>query len=81
MKQKWDEMIRRSFHPSQWYTESRPDDLGNEYPEDRVMYVYRSAGETWQVGFYTPHGDWVSDSEYPLRDDAAQRVHWLNGGN
>ena len=34
----------------------------------------------WTVGFYTPGSEWVSESDYECRDDAAERVHWLNGG-
>jgi len=45
------------------------------------MYVYlRSEPQLWTVGFYTPSGEWVSESDYECRDDAAERVHWLNGG-
>ena len=45
------------------------------------MYVYlRSEPQLWTVGFYTPDGKWVSESDYECRDDAAERVHWLNGG-
>lgn len=45
------------------------------------MYVYlRSEPQLWTVGFYTPDGEWVPESDYECRDDAAERVHWLNGG-
>jgi hypothetical protein len=45
------------------------------------MYVYiKSEPQLWTVGFYTPDGKWISESDYECRDDAAERVHWLNGG-
>jgi ribosomal protein S16 len=45
------------------------------------MYVYiKSEPQLWTVGFYTPSGEWVSESDYECREDAAERVHWLNGG-
>lgn len=45
------------------------------------MYVYiKSEPQLWTVGFYTPDGKWVPESDYECRDDAAERVHWLNGG-
>lgn len=45
------------------------------------MYVYiKSEPQLWTVGFYTPDGRWISESDYEYRDDAAERVHWLNGG-
>lgn len=34
----------------------------------------------WTVGFYTPEGGWVPESDWDDRGDAAARVHWLNGG-
>ena len=45
------------------------------------MYVYlRSEPQLWTVGFYTPSGEWVSESDYECRDDAAERVHCPNCG-
>jgi hypothetical protein len=45
------------------------------------MYVYlRSENQLWTVGFYTPEGKWVPESDYDCMADAAERVHWLNGG-
>ena len=46
------------------------------------MYVYiRSEPQLWTVGFYTPSGEWVPESDYECRDDAAERLHWLNGSD
>ena len=44
------------------------------------MYVYiRSEPGLWTVGFYTPKGEWVPESDHPSAEAAAERVHWLNG--
>lgn len=49
--------------------------------EGSLMYVYiKSEPYLWTVGFYTPDGEWIAESDYDCRDDAAERVHWLNGG-
>ncbi len=34
----------------------------------------------YTVGFYTPDGKWEPESDYNTRDEAARRVHYLNGG-
>ncbi len=45
-------------------------------------YVYqRAEAELWTVGFYEPKGGWVSESDHEVREAAAVRCHWLNGGN
>jgi len=44
------------------------------------MYVYiESERGLWTVGFYDPDGQWHSESDYTDREEAAQRVAWLNG--
>ena len=46
------------------------------------MYVYIKSEENLiTVGFYTPSGQWVPESDWENKDDAANRVHWLNGGS
>jgi hypothetical protein len=43
-------------------------------------YVYvQSEEELWTVGFYDPRGKWHADTDHDTRDDAAQRVAYLNG--
>jgi len=32
------------------------------------------------VGYYDPAGKWHPESDHTSRDDAAERVHYLNGG-
>ena len=45
------------------------------------MYVYiRSEPGVWTVGFYKPNGDFITESDYSSREEAAERVAWLNGG-
>ena len=45
------------------------------------MYVYiKSEPGLWTVGFYSPDGQWHSDSDHGDREEAARRVHYLNGG-
>ena len=45
------------------------------------MYVYiKSEKNLWTVGFYTPDGKWNSESDHSNEASAAERVHWLNGG-
>ena len=46
------------------------------------MWVYiQSEPNLFTVGFYSPDGMWHADSDYPVQEWAANRVHWLNGGN
>lgn len=46
------------------------------------MYVYiRSEKNLWTVGFYSPNGEWNPESDYDTPEKAAERVHYLNGGN
>lgn len=43
-------------------------------------YVYiRSEQNLWTVGFYDPSGRWISESDHSAPQEAAERVHWLNG--
>ena len=45
------------------------------------MYVYiMSEPGLWTVGFYDPEGRWHGDSDHAFREEAAKRVHYLNGG-
>jgi len=45
-------------------------------------YVYiRSEPGLWTVGFYDPNGKWRPESDWDNTNDAAKRVHYLNGGN
>lgn len=48
-----------------------------------TTYVYRriEAAGCFTTGFYDPSGAWQAESDHATADDAAQRVHWLNGGH
>lgn len=46
------------------------------------MYVYIPAnhGEPATVGYYTPAGRWMPESDHDTDEQAAARVNYLNGG-
>jgi len=45
------------------------------------QYVYiKSEPRLWTVGFYKSDGTWEAESDHSSKEDAAARVHWLNGG-
>lgn len=45
------------------------------------MWVYiKSEPGLWTVGFYSPDGQWHSESDWDDKVKAAERVHYLNGG-
>lgn len=46
-------------------------------------YVYlRASGENFYVvGFFDPKGNWRAESDQDTKEQAAERVHWLNGGS
>jgi hypothetical protein len=43
------------------------------------VYVQSEPG-LWTVGFYDPKGKWHPDKDCNSREEAAARVHYLNGG-
>ena len=46
-----------------------------------TMYVYiQSEPGLWTVGFYSPDGQWLPESDHTTKESAAKRVHYLNGG-
>jgi len=45
------------------------------------MWIYIKANNKFLVGFYTPNNRFVSESQHEKSDEAAARVHYLNGGN
>lgn len=49
------------------------------------MYVYVLSENTpefklYTVGFFDPDGKWEAESDYNSQKEAAERVHYLNGG-
>ena len=59
---------------------------GGSIPEKgEPIYVYIKSDDgkeqDWfAVGFSTPAGTWIEESLWADRDDAAERVNYLNGG-
>ena len=46
-----------------------------------TCWVYiRSEPGLFTVGFYSPAGEWCTDSDHEDREAAARRVNFLNGG-
>ena len=47
-----------------------------------MSYVYwQSEPGLWTVGYYSPDGERHPESDHSSKEDAAARVHYLNGGN
>ena len=47
-----------------------------------TTWVYiRSEPGLYTVGFYDPDGKWHPDSDWETTQEAAARVHYLNGGH
>jgi hypothetical protein len=45
------------------------------------MYVYKETERgLWTVGYYDLSGKWYAESDHDNAKDAAERVHYLNGG-
>jgi len=45
------------------------------------IWVYIKPGpQLYTVGFYAPDGEFHADSDWATKDEAATRVHYLNGG-
>lgn len=45
------------------------------------VYIYSKIDRLWVVGFFDPGGIWHPESDWSTSDDAAKRVHYLNGKN
>lgn len=46
-----------------------------------TIWVYiRTEPGLWTVGFYAPDGQFQPESDHGSTDEAAERVHYLNGG-
>lgn len=45
------------------------------------VWVYvKSEPNLFTVGFYTPNGEWMPESDHSSSEEAAKRVNYLNGG-
>jgi hypothetical protein len=50
------------------------------YGGGEEMYVYiRTEKHLWTVGHYDPNGKWIPESDHGSKEEAAERVHYLNG--
>jgi hypothetical protein len=49
--------------------------------ENSVWVYKQTEPNLWTVGFYDPQGKWHPESDYSDSDEAAKRVHYLNGGH
>ena len=47
----------------------------------RFAKLTRCPKAPWTVGIYTPDGKWMSEGDYGSKEEATERVHYLNGGN
>lgn len=48
---------------------------------EKTKWVYiQTEPQLFTVGFFTPNGDWHTDSDWGSREEASKRVHYLNGG-
>ena len=46
------------------------------------MWVFlMSEPGLYTVGFYDPNGKWQPESDWSTKKEAAERVHYLNGGS
>lgn len=68
--------------PKSW---GRERNKGKVVKMEKTIWVYEmtetSPNWLWTVGFYDPKGIWHGDSDHADREEAAKRVHYLNGGN
>lgn len=46
----------------------------------RWFYISNKHEAIWTVGFYKPDGKWEPESDHSTPEAAAERVHYLNGG-
>ena len=53
-------------------------------PKLKTMYCYKrtefSPDCLYTVGYYAPDGKWYPESDHDNSEEAAKRVHYLNGG-
>ena len=48
--------------------------------ESATWLYLKSEPHLYTVGFYSPQGEWHPESDHTSQNDAAERVHYLNGG-
>jgi hypothetical protein len=60
------------------YVYIQSDKAGSEYiamTGERLVW-----GDLYTVGHYDPNGSWIPESDHNTTEEAAARVHYLNGG-
>jgi hypothetical protein len=65
-----------------FFSSGKTDACQLDKPEriEFVMYSYQKAEPgQWSVGVFTTNGDWRTESVWNTPEEAAERVHWLNG--
>jgi hypothetical protein len=88
LREQWNEMNRKSWNPRQWFEDGdspATDDTSQYELENKIMWVYRRSQKdygfsSYEVGYYAPDKTWNSDSDGLTKEQAASRVHFLNGG-
>ncbi len=55
------------------------DERRMEMENTKWVYIQSEPG-LYTVGFYAPNGEWHTDSDHGNREEAAERVHYLNCG-
>lgn len=75
------ENVRHCFQPRQWFILAGEADPFIKSEEDCFMWVYREGIGGYQVGYFQPDGVWFTDGSYSTREQAAERVSYLNGHN
>lgn len=74
-------VLRKCFQPRQWFSEDGEPDPFVIADEDAFMWVYReNSDSSFVVGYYAPDGTWFSESSFRTKEEAANRVNFLNGG-
>jgi hypothetical protein len=63
----------------------KPSEAVPRIAEENEMdqsYVYiQTESNLFTVGFYDPSEKWHPESDHETKEEAAKRVHYLNGGN
>ncbi len=78
-QEQWREMLARSFQPKLWFEDGESPEAGDW--KETFMWVYRrTESGLWTVGWWSPSREWNPDSDYSSKEEAAARVHYLNGG-
>lgn len=49
------------------------------FPSPRQADSVYLSGSLWTVGFYSPDGKFIPESDHDKRESAAERTAWLNG--